>query len=79
MRLLDGSVIVRPNGDTLQIVRVNGALRYVPVDVEALVRYSRMVASAAQRPANRCPADTAARCLISRTEGLPARMRRHTQ
>jgi hypothetical protein len=51
LRLLDGSVIVRPNGDTLQIVRVNGALRYVPVDVEALVRYSRMVAL--RRPAAR--------------------------
>jgi len=36
--LLEDSVVVRPNGDAFQVVRVAGGLRYLPVDVAALVR-----------------------------------------
>ncbi|HTJ59854.1 MAG TPA: hypothetical protein VL333_01545 [Candidatus Saccharimonadales bacterium] len=36
--LLENSVVVRPDGEAFQVVRVNGALRYLPVDLDALVR-----------------------------------------
>ena len=42
LELMEDSVVVRPNGDAFQVVRVNGALRYLPVDVEALIRDSRL-------------------------------------
>lgn len=45
--LLDDSVVVRPNGDTFKVVRLNGALGYLPVDVAALIRDREM---ATRRP-----------------------------
>ena len=38
LEILEDSVVVRPNGETLQIVRDQASLRYVTVDAQALVR-----------------------------------------
>jgi len=51
--LLDESVVIRPNGDTFQVVRENGAVRFVPVDVDALVGARPRVA--VLRPVPRFP------------------------
>jgi hypothetical protein len=51
--LLDDSVVIRPNGDTFQVVRENGAVRYVPIDVDALV--GSRPRSAVPRPVPRFP------------------------
>jgi len=51
--LLDDSVVIRPNGDTFQVVRENGAVRYLPIDVDALV--GSRPRSAVPRPVPRFP------------------------
>jgi len=51
--LLDDSVVIRPNGDTFQVVRENGAVRYLPIDVDALV--GSRPPSAVLRPVSRFP------------------------
>ena len=51
--LLADSVVIRPNGDTFQVVRANGATRFLPIDVEALVR--RRLRSEVPRPVPRFP------------------------
>ena len=51
--LLDDSVVIRPNGDTFQVVREDGVIRYLPIDVDALVRSGRR--SAVRRPVTRFP------------------------
>lgn len=53
LALLDDSVVIRPNGDTFQVVRENGVLRCLPVDVDALVGSRRR--PAILRPVPRVP------------------------
>ena len=51
--LLNDSVVIRPNGDTFQVVREDGVVRYLPIDVNALVQSGQR--SAVRRPATRLP------------------------
>ena len=51
--LLDDCVVVRPNGDTFQVVRENGGVRCLPVDVDALVASRPRSALARPLPALR--------------------------
>jgi hypothetical protein len=53
LELLADSVVIRPNGDTFQVVRENGTVRCLPVDVDALVSYRPR--SAIARPVPRFP------------------------
>jgi hypothetical protein len=51
--LLDESVVIRPNGDTFQVVRENGSVRCLPVDVHALA--GRRRPATIGQPVNRSP------------------------
>jgi len=51
--LLNDSVVIRPNGDTFQVVLQDGMVRYLPIDVDALVRSGRRFA--VRRPVTRFP------------------------